>query len=129
MRSHAAWQALFIVGMLLVGGFEALAAYGWVGVRGVEGVAYSVLLCLVPGCITILIIGAAQRSGWAAYLVLVGVGLRMMFVVTGLLVIKSVRQDLGFREFVVWLIANYLVALALETWVIVKLSHDSSVAV
>ena len=35
---------------------------------------------------------------------------------------RSLRPDLGFREFVVWLIVDYLVALALETWMVLSSS-------
>ena len=128
MRSLALWQAVFVFGMLLAGSFEVAGAYGWVGFRGVEGVVYSDLLCLIPGCITIQIVGLTRRSGWAPYAVLVGIGLRMVCVVSGLLAIKAVRQDLGFNEFVVWLIVNYLVALALETWVVVRLCREAEIS-
>jgi hypothetical protein len=129
MKSQAKWQAVFVIGMLLAGVIEAPVAICWGGFGGFEGVWYSDVLCLLPGCITILIVSATQRTGLAAYTVLVGIGLRVIFVVAGLLVFKSVRPDLGFREFVVWLLVNYLVALALETWVVVRLSRESSVAV
>lgn len=129
MRSLAYSQALFVLGMVLSCVVEAMAAYWWIGALGVEGVVYSSLFCLVPGCITILIVGVTREGGLAAYSILVGIGLRVIFVIAGLLAIKAFRHDLGFREFVVWLIVNYLVALALETWVVVRLSHESGGAV
>jgi hypothetical protein len=39
----------------------------------------------------------------------------MTFVLIGLFVVGAMRQDLGFREFTVWLIPTYMVALGIET--------------
>ena len=54
MQSLVRRQVVFIpVGMLVVGCLEAVVAFGLGWCQGVEGVAYSVLLCLVPGWLTI----------------------------------------------------------------------------
>ena len=124
MQSLVRRQAVFTVGMLVCGGLEAAVAFGWVGSKGVEGVAYSVLLCLIPGWLTIYAGDLMRHRDLASYVVLVGTALRMLFVLLGIFAVGALRQDLGFREFTVWLIISYLVALALETWMVVAPSKS-----
>lgn len=118
MRSMARRQIVFTTGMLIVGCIEAAIAFSLAGLRGVEGVGYSVLLCLVPGWLTIFASELLRHKDLAVYAVLLGTGLRVVFVLLGMFVINALRSDLGFREFTVWLISGYLVALALETWMV-----------
>ncbi len=118
MYSLARRQAVFTLGMLVFGVLAAGVAFGVVGLRGVEGVCYSVLLCLIPGWLTIYSSVLLKGPQLTAYVVLVGTALRMVFVLLGLFAVGVLRQDLGFREFTVWVIFSYLVALALETWMV-----------
>ena len=106
------------VGMLAVGALLAPVAYGVSGVLAVEGLAYSLVLCLVPGLLTVFLGVILKGDSQSAYLVLAGGGFRMLFVLLGMFAVSSLRQDLGFRQFTVWLIISYLAALALETAVI-----------
>lgn len=119
MHSLVRLQLLFTTGMLCCGCLEAAVAYLWVGATGIEGVLYSILLCLIPGWLTIYSSALLKQTQLAVYTVLVGTGLRMTFVLLGLLGIGAIRPDLGFREFVVWLIPSYLAALAIETSVLI----------
>ncbi len=118
MQSLARRLAVFTLGMLVCGGLEAVIASGLVGLRGVEGVAYSVLLCLVPGWLTIYAGELMRHVDLSAYVVLVGTAVRLLFVLLGMVTISAIRPDLGFREFTVWLIVGYLASLALETWMV-----------
>ena len=118
MQSLIRRQAVFTVGMLLCGGLEVAFATVWAGAKGAEGAGYSVLLCLIPGWLTVYAGDLMKRRGLGTYVVLVGTAARMVFVLMGLLVITTLRHDLGFREFSVWLIVSYLVGLALETWLV-----------
>ena len=53
----------------------------------------------------------------------------MLFVFLGIVTIRTLRPDLKFREFTVWLIVSYLVALALETRaVLVPAANSKAVA-
>ncbi len=52
--------------------------------------------------------------------VLAGMGLRLVIVLAGTLGIRAARPDLGFREFLVWLLAFYLVTLLVETLLVMK---------
>ena len=105
-------------GMLVIGLLLAPIAYGTAGWPGVEGLGYSLLLCLVPGLLTLWLAELLRHSDLSAYVVLAGGGLRMFFVLAGMFVVSSLRPDLGFREFTVWLLVCYLAALAVETAVI-----------
>lgn len=52
--------------------------------------------------------------------ILAATSVRLMFVLFGVLIMKSVRPDLGLREFHVWVIVFYGVALGLETLQLVR---------
>ena len=118
MRSMSDRLAVFTIGMLIFTAIAAGVAYGVVGWPGVEGVLYSSALCLVPGWLTVFISDLMKHGDSSAYAVLVGTGLRMVFVFLGVLAVGALRPMFGFREFTAWLVVSYLVALALETWVI-----------
>ncbi len=102
-------------GMLVVGMLLAVIAYGVSGLLGLEGLAYSLILSLIPGLLTVFAGELLRHRNLSAYVVLVGGGFRMLFVLLGMFAVSALRPDLGFRQFTVWLIVCYLVALALET--------------
>ena len=126
MQSLSRRLAAFALVMLVCGGLEAIVAYGLVGVRGVEGVCYSVLLCLIPGLLTIYVGELMRNADLGAYVVLIGTGFRLLFVLLGVFVVCEIRAGLGFREFTVWLIFAYLVSLAFETWMVLLPSQVES---
>ncbi len=102
-------------------------AYWLAGRLGFEGLTYSALLCVVPGCVLILAIpffGFAQNK---AYAFLVGSGLRMFVVLVVTLVLHEVRADLGLKEFLSWLVVFYSVTLLVETLLIVGSPEASTV--
>ncbi|MBS0203120.1 MAG: hypothetical protein JSS49_09500 [Planctomycetes bacterium] len=105
-------------GMLAAGVLLGVVAFGVSGYPGVEGLVYSIVLCLIPGLLTVYSGEFLKHRGLAAYIVLAGGGFRMLFVLLGMFAVSALRPDLGFRQFTVWLIISYLVALALETAVI-----------
>jgi hypothetical protein len=113
--------------MVVCGLLEAALAGGLFGSKAAEGAAYSIILCILPGWLTIFAVDRVKHPDMKAYAVLIGTGLRMAFVLAGYLAIGSLRSDLGFREFTIWLIPGYLVALALETWLVLN-SSNSEVA-
>jgi hypothetical protein len=101
----------------------ALPAYWLAGFNGLEGLSIAALLCLVPGLVAIslasLFAGDSHSTSMLT-VVLGGMGLRMFFVLVGTMVVNSVRPDLGFRGFIVWLLAFYLAMLLAETLLVVK---------
>ena len=111
-------QAIFTLVMIGFCGLSALVSYRWVGLKGVEGIVVSGLLCLIPGWLTIFISNLVKQGSLAVYLVLVAMINRMIFVLVGVLAVQKLRPDLGFYEFTIWLLAAYMVALALETWLV-----------
>jgi hypothetical protein len=109
---------LFAVGMLLLGFVLLPVAYAVGSVGGLEGVAYSLVLCLIPGLLTIWGAEFLRHPDLSAYVVLLGTSVRLVFVLAGVFVVSAARPLLGFWQFTVWLIPCYLVALALETAVV-----------
>jgi hypothetical protein len=95
-------------------------AYMLSGVLGLEGASYAAVLCLIPGWLVFSVVDRyfvahAQVAG-----VLVGTVLRMLFVLAGLVAVKAIRPELGFREFIVWILVFYMATLLTETLMLVK---------
>lgn len=118
MQSLGRQLAVFTIGMILYVLLASGLSFAVAGWRGVEGLVYASLLCLIPGWMTVFVGDILKHRESSAYIVLVGTGFRMLFVLVGMVAIRSLRPDFGFREFTVWLIVSYLVALALETWAV-----------
>jgi len=107
-------------------GLLAGPAYWLAGALGLEGLTYSALLCVVPGCVLFVAIpffGFAQNK---AYAFLVGSGLRMFVVLVATLILHEIRADLGLKEFLSWLVVFYSVTLLVETLLIVKSPEAAS---
>jgi hypothetical protein len=93
----------------------ALPAWLIAGGAGLEGLTYALLLCLIPGIVTLQFVKAEGGPNQALTALLLGMGLRMALVLAGTLVLRLVRPDLGPSAFHVWVIVGYLVTLAVET--------------
>jgi len=50
----------------------------------------------------------------------------MLFVLVGTMVVNSVRPQLGFRGFIVWLLAFYLAMLLAETLMVLKPGNEKA---
>jgi hypothetical protein len=122
--SRCAWLALAtaVLWVVLVG--PALLIGGRDGLIGLSAAA---LLCVVPGWIVFWIAAAYGAAGGQVPLVVLGgMVLRMIFVFLGMVIIQSANQHLGFREFVVWLLAFYAVLLAVETFLVLPRTGSAS---
>ncbi|MBW3542178.1 MAG: hypothetical protein KY476_18060 [Planctomycetes bacterium] len=93
------------------------------GRDGLEGLAWSVALCLIPGVATIAIAHRMDERKRHVFGMLLGTGLRLGVVLSGAVGIAFLRPELRVREFFVWLVAFYLIALVLETrWLLADLT-------
>ena len=94
------------------------------GAAGVEGLTFAALLCVVPGC-AIFVLGSLFRTlgGQPQLMVMAGMTLRLLAVLGGLLAVRSLRPDLGFRELTVWVVVFYLAMLLVETLLVTKLAR------
>lgn len=94
----------------------------WLGGRAaIEGLTIAGVLCLLPGCLMFLFgVRMVASDSQVPMVVLGGAGLRMLFVLVGMLAVQSLRPELGFREFVVWLLVFYLAMLTVETVLVLK---------
>jgi hypothetical protein len=93
----------------------ALPAWLLADARGLEGLTYALLLCLLPG---IAVLGFVKPEGGpnqALTALLLGMGLRMAVVLAGTLLLKEIRPDLGPSAFLVWVVVGYLATLTFET--------------
>ncbi|MGH7200630.1 MAG: hypothetical protein ACREJB_08505 [Planctomycetaceae bacterium] len=105
----------------------ALCGPAWwlAGSEGLWGLTISALLCLVPGLIVFVVAAFGRTAASPVGAVLLGMALRMTFVLVGVLVVRGVRPDLGLRSFLVWLVMFYLVTLAIETWLVLRSTDHS----
>lgn len=91
--------------------------------RGLIGLAVSAALCLVPGCVALVL---TVWGGPGVSLMFLSSGLRLGFVLTGSLVAKFLVTGYGMREFFVWLIVFYLFTLAVETWLAMRRNFSTT---
>lgn len=111
------WLTGVTVGLWLLLGPPA---YMLSGAAGLEGLSYAALLCLLPGLL-VFALGAGYGAAAQQWVVgLVGMLVRMVFALGGLILIHAVRADLGIREFIVWVVVFYLVSLFVETQLLVR---------
>lgn len=89
------------------------------GQMGIEGLSIAAGLSLVPGWLVFWGVAFAGEKN-QPMAVLASTCVRLMFVLFGVLAMKSLRPDLGLREFHVWVIAFYGVALVVETMLLVR---------
>lgn len=105
-----------ILTAIVAAAWAASAAIAWAlaGPHGALQVSIAAVLCLTPGWLvfafTGLYVTAAPLGG-----VIVGMVARMAAVLCGAVVLKAVRPDLADLSFAVWLGLFYVLALAVET--------------
>tara|TARA_R110002111_G_scaffold153375_1_gene220197 strand:+ start:166793 stop:167179 length:387 start_codon:yes stop_codon:yes gene_type:complete len=111
-----------ILAAALFGLFAILCypAYLTVGMRAVEGLGYSTILCLVPGMIVFLISGYLYRETAPVSVMAVSTLVRLMVVGIGTLVILKLRADFGLTDFLIWLLICYFASLLVETLLIIR---------
>ncbi len=97
-----------------------LAGPAWLAAstRGLTGLSFAILLCMVPGCIAVMVKVLLQLSDVAFFLL--ASGLRLSFVVGGALIAKTTVGDLAFLEFPLWLLLSYMFVLSVEAVVTLK---------
>lgn len=100
--------------------FMSVPAYWVRGTLALEGLTYASLLCLIPGWVVVYVTSRYPDAGSQGGMVLLGTGLRMAFVLIGMVLLRSRRPDFGHYEFQLWLILFYLAFLVIETLMVVK---------
>lgn len=95
-------------------------AYWLRGSLALEGLAYAGVLCLIPGLFVVYVTSRFSGGGSPSTGVLLGTGLRMAFVLIGMVIIRNLRPEMGHYEFQLWLVLDYLAFLVVETVIIVK---------
>ena len=93
---------------------------------GIEGLTYAVIVCLIPGYLALEVAERSLRADRAMMGMLVGMGVRMAFVLIAVLVCQQVRPDLQLKEFHIWLVVAYMVMLAAETGLLLSKRKPTS---
>jgi len=113
-------------GMRLTTGVAALwlllagPAFFLRGVLGLEGLSYAALIGLGPGWLVLFLASKFSSAENAAAPVLLGMFLRMVFVLFGVALVRNLRPMLGIWEFIIWVLVFYLAALAMETSLVLR---------
>ncbi len=105
------WLAAAIGAVWLL---TALPARFFFGMPGLEAAAVSAISCLVAGCVTFLIAARVMQPQMQAFAVLFGTVIRGVFALVGVALMQFVL-GLAYENYLIWLGIFYLVALALET--------------
>ena len=104
-------------------------AYMLAGLVALEGLTYAALLCLVPGLLFIYLTADYRASApGEVWKVFGGMMLRMSVGLGGAMAINSLRPELSFREFLVWLVFFYVVTLFFEISMLLKSSNRAEVS-
>ncbi len=122
--SRCAWLGIATAALWLV-----LLTPAWFlgGRDGLIGLSAAAALCVVPGWIVFWLAAAYGAAGGQVPLVVLGgMLLRMVFVFLGMVIIQSANQRLGFREFVIWLLAFYAVLLGVETFLVMPRTDSAN---
>jgi hypothetical protein len=91
-----------------------LPARHFFGTAGIEAAAVSAVCCLLAGCVTFLFAARFTQPRMQAFAVLFGTAVRGVFALAGALLMQFVL-GLVHENYLIWLGVFYLVALALET--------------
>jgi hypothetical protein len=124
-----AWLRCAWLGMATAALWLVLLGPAWMigGRDGLIGVSVAAVLCVVPGWIVFWLAAAYGAAGGQVPLVVLGgMLLRMIFVFLGMVIVQSANHRLGFREFVVWLLAFYSVLLCVETFLVLPRTDSAS---
>jgi hypothetical protein len=107
------WRLLAVT----LGVWLLIAAPAWwlAGANGVEGAAWSALLCTLPGCVTLAAVDRLDDRKRPVFGMLLGTGLRLGMAAPGGFAVAWFRPELRAREFFLWLVLFYLITLAVET--------------
>jgi hypothetical protein len=93
------------------------------GREALIGVSAAAALCAIPGFIVFWLAAVYGPAGSQVPLVILGATLlRMVFVFLGMVIVQSADPRLGLREFVIWLLAFYVVLLGVETLLVLPRS-------
>ena len=88
------------------------------GQDGLQGLAVSAGLCIVPGLLTVWLASSVKDPVAKVWLTVGGMLVRMCVVLIAALAFYKVRPDWGLPEFYIWLIVFYNVLLFAETWLL-----------
>lgn len=120
-------QCIKLLAVALVAAVVLSPVAMWVGGQsGVQGLAVSAAVCLLPGLITVWLASSVADPMARVWLTVGGMLVRMLVVLIAALVVYKLRPDLGLREFYIWLIVFYNVLLFAETWLLLPRGNTSA---
>ena len=95
------------------------------GQAGVFWMSIAAICCLVPGWIVVFLSGLTILSNPLTTMLLQT--MVRMFTVGGVaIVVKKMNSKIGFADFYGWLVAFYLLALAVEVWMLRRINNETS---
>jgi hypothetical protein len=98
----------------------ALPVAMWNGDAALGWLAVAAVLCFLPGCVVLTLQPLWKSAGAAGLGVMLGMVLRMISVVAGMLAVAFTRPEVSLLMFGCGLSVFYLVALGVETLLVVR---------
>lgn len=100
-------------------------AMAMAGVIGLQGLAVSAAVCLLPGLVTVWLASAMADPLAKTWVTLGGMLVRMFVVLMAVLIFRQLQPQWGLREFYIWLVVFYNVLLLAETWLLLPRGKQS----
>ncbi len=119
------WLLLVSLAALVLLSVPAALLAGW---QGILGLGLSAIVCLIPGLLTVVLVGAVKDPTARIWLTVGGMIVRMFVILVVALVVHELQPKLGLVEFYIWLIIFYNVLLLAETWLLLPRSSQDSEA-
>lgn len=95
------------------------------GQAGVFWMSIAAICCLVPGWIVVFLSGLAIFPNDLTVMV-VQTMVRMFTIGGAAVILKKLKPEIGFADFYGWLVGFYLLAMAVEVWVLRRQATKTS---
>lgn len=103
--------------MLVCWGLCFFPAHSLRGMPGVGWMSLAAVSCLIPGWIVVCLSAVSVLRDEASVMMVQSM-VRLLAVASVALVVRSLRPQLGFVDFFAWLILFYLLAMAVEVYLL-----------
>lgn len=117
------WLLLVSLATLIVLIVPAAWLAGW---SGIQGLGLSAVVCLIPGLLTVALVGSVKDPVARVWLTVGGMVVRMFVILIVALIVHQLRPKLGLIDFYIWLIVFYNVLLLAETWLLLPRSSSEA---
>jgi hypothetical protein len=95
-----------------------LPAFAIAGLKGIDGLSWSAVVCFIAGAPTVWLVSQIENSPTRVWFVMAGMMLRSVAVAIAVLLFWQTRPDFGWAAFYSWLVIFYNILLTAETYLV-----------